>query len=74
VRIQLKVVLLQGNVYLVQTIFAAALGKTAVFRKIPILPGFRSHQHLSQVTAGELARVAADNIENGLLQRCELAW
>ena len=59
--------LLQENVYLVQNIFAAVLGKTAVFRKIPILPGLRPHQHLSQATAGELAGVFADNIKNGLL-------
>ena len=65
--IQLKVVLLQENVYLVQNIFAAVLSKTAVFRKIPILPGFRPHQHLSQPAAGELARILPDNIEEDSL-------
>jgi hypothetical protein len=41
--------------------------KTAVFRKIRILPRFRPHQHLGQAAAGELAGIFEDNIDDGLL-------
>ena len=66
--VYLKETLLQKDVDLVCDVFAAVTGETTALRIAGILSRARPHQHLSQATAGELAGIATNNIEEDPLQ------
>jgi hypothetical protein len=70
--VQLQIPLLQQNLHLEAYFFAPVLGKTAVFGKIPLLPGLGPHQHFGQAAAGELTGILANYIQDSLLYGNEL--